>query len=302
MSEFLTAVVVGLGSGSIYALVALGFVIIYKSMGVISFAQPAFLLSGAVLVSLLSPSIGFWGALAVGVVGIAVLALGVERVAIRPMVGKAVFVIAIITIGIDIVVRTVAGAFLGVNPRYVGDPWGLGSWTVGGVVIQHRHVAALATAAVVMLALFLFFRFTPIGLAMRAASLDQEAAMAQGVNVGTVFAVSWALAGGLAALAGVFAATGEPISNTLWIVALVALPVIILGGLDSLGGAVLGGFIIGIAQALVSTYHRDLFSGDVAFLPELTNNLGPVTPFIVMFLVLMVRPYGLFGTKEVERV
>lgn len=300
MTEFMTAVGIGMGKGSIYALVALGFVIIYKSMGVISFAQPAFLLSGAVLVSFLAPEVGFYGAVALGVVGIAVLALVVERVAIRPMVGKAVFVIAIITIGVDIVVRTVAGGFLGVKPRFVGDPWGLGTLDVGGVIIQQRHLAAFITAAVIMVALFLFFRYTPIGLAMRAASLDQEAAMAQGVNVGTVFAVSWALAGGLAAVAGVFAATGEPISNTLWLVALVALPVIILGGLDSLGGAVLGGFIIGIAQALASTYHRDIFNGDV--LPELSNNLGPVVPFIVMFVVLLVRPYGLFGTKEVERV
>lgn len=119
--------------------------------------------------------------------------------------------------------------------------------------------------------------------------------MAQGVNVGTVFAISWGLAGGLAAIAGIFAATGGPISNGLWVMALVALPVIILGGLDSLGGAVLGGLIIGVAQALVASYHRDLF-------PFLTNNLGPVTPYIVMALVLLVRPYGLFGTKEVERV
>ena len=302
MSEFLTAVGVGLGSGSIYALVALGFVIVYKSMGVISFAQPAFLFSGAVLVSYLSPHVGFYVAVVLGAVGIAVVALGIERVAIRPMVGKAVFVIAIITIGVDIVVRTVASAFLGVHPRSVGDPWGTSAFDIGGVVVQHRHLAAFIAASVIMVALFAFFRFTPMGLAMRATAHDQEAAMAQGVNVGTVFAVSWALAGGLAAVAGVFAATGGQISNSLWVVALVALPVIILGGLDSLAGAVIAGFIIGIAEAIVATYHRDLFNGEVAFLPELTNNLGPLVPWIVMFLILMVRPYGLFGTKEVERV
>lgn len=300
MAEFLTAVSVGLGAGSTYALVALGFVIIYKSMGVISFAQPAFLLSGAVLVSYLQPNTGFYLAVLLGAIGIAVVALVVERVAIRPMVGKAVFVVAIITIGVDIVVRTVASGFLGVDPRTVGDPWGSGTTTFGDVVVQNRHMAAFVVAAIVVVLLFLFFRFTPIGLAMRAASLDQEAAMAQGVNVGTVFAVSWALAGGLAAIAGVFAATGGPIGRDLWLVALVALPVIILGGLDSLGGAVVGGLLIGVVQAVVSTYHRDLFDGSP--LPELTTNIGPVTPFIVMFLVLLVRPYGLFGTKEVERV
>ncbi len=300
MAEFLTAVGIGLGAGSTYALVALGFVIIYKSMGVISFAQPAFLMSGAVLVSYLAPNTGFYLAVILGAIGIAVVALVVERVAIRPMVGKAVFVIAIITIGIDIVVRTVAGAFLGVDPRSVGDPWGTDTTRFGDVVIQNRHIAAFVVATIVVILLFLFFRFTPIGLAMRAASLDQEAAMAQGVNVGTVFAVSWALAGGLAAIAGVFAATGGPIGRELWLVALIALPVIILGGLDSLGGAVVGGLLIGVCEALMATYHRDIFDGSP--LPELTTNLGPVTPFIVMFLVLLVRPYGLFGTKEVERV
>lgn len=300
MTDFLTAAGIGLGSGSIYALVALGFVIIYKSMGVISFAQPAFLMSGAVLVSFLQPRVGFSLAVVLGVLGIAVVALVVERVAIRPMVGKAVFTIAIITIGVDVVVRTVAGAFMGSDPRSVGDPWGTSTINLGGVVLQQRHIAAFAVTTVVVIALFCFFQFTPIGLALRASSLDQEAAMAQGVNVGTVFAVSWALAGGLAALAGVFAATGGPIGNQIWLVALIALPVIILGGLDSLIGAVIGGLLIGVVEAVVSTYHRDIFDGSP--LPELSQNIGPVTPFIVMFLVLLVKPYGLFGTKEVERV
>jgi len=295
MNQFLTAVAGGLGIGSIYALLALGFVIIYKSMHVISFAQPAFMMSGAILVSYLAEDIGFTAAVVVGTLAIAVVALVVERVAIRPMVGKAVFVIAIITIGVDIVVRVVAGAFVGVDPRNIGDPWGLDSTSIGGVNVANRHIAAFVAASLIVAALFAFFRWTAIGLAMRAAALDQEAAMAQGVNVGTVFAVSWGLAGGLAAIAGVFAATGGSLDQNLWIVALAALPVIILGGLDSLGGAVLGGLIIGVAEQVVATYHRDLF-------PSLDTNIGGITPYAVMLLVLLVRPYGLFGTKEVERV
>ncbi len=295
MTEFLTAVSVGAGNGSIYALLALGFVIIYKSMQVISFAQPAFMMAGAVLVSYLSPVVGFWAAVVLGTLAIALVALVVERVAIRPMVGKATFVIAIITIGIDIVVRVVASAFIGVDPLTIGDPWGLDSWDIGGVTVQHRHVAAVVATTVIVLALVVFFRRTPLGLAMRASALDQEAAMAQGVNVGTVFAVSWALAGGLAAIAGVFAAAGNPVTNSFWVVALAALPVIILGGLDSFEGAVIGGLIIGLAEAIVSTYHSQWF-------PFLDRNIGDLVPFLVMFAVLLVRPYGLFGTKEVERV
>lgn len=314
MNQFLTAVVGGLGQGSVYALLALGFVIIYKSMGVISFAQPAFMLAGAILTSYLAPetrgwvdgwtgwlpdwvaaALGFAPAVLVSALGIGLAAAIIERIAIRPMVGKAVFVIAIITLGIDIIVRVVAGAFVGVDPRVVGDPWGIDSWNWGGVNVPHRHVAAFVVTAAIVLALAAFFRWTPIGLAMRASALDQEAAMAQGVNVGTVFGVSWALAGGLAAVAGVFAAAGGTMDQNLWLLALSALPVIILGGLDSLGGAVIGGLLVGVAQQVVASYHRDLF-------PSLDTNIGAITPYIVMLLVLLVRPYGLFGTKEIERV
>lgn len=295
MTQFLGAIAGGVGLGSIYALLALGFVIIYKSMGVISFAQPSFLLAGTVLVTYLSPEIGFFAAVVVGAIAIAAVALIVERVAIRPMVGKAVFVIAIITIGIDIIVRIVSGMFVGSDQRSVGDPWGLDTWEVGGVFIEHRDLAAFAVTSVLVLALFAFFRWTPIGLAMRASALDQEAAMAQGVSVGTVFAVSWGLAGALATVAGVFAAAGRTIDQNHWQIALLALPVIILGGLDSLGGAVLGGLIIGVTQQIVTSYHRDWF-------PGLDTNIGSITPYLVMLIVLLIRPYGLFGTRQVERV
>lgn len=295
MTELLSAMSTGLGQGAIYTLLALGFVIIYKSMGVISFAQPALMMSGAILVSYLSPKLGFWAAVVLGGLAIAAVALVIERLAIRPMVGKAVFVIAIITIGVDIIVRVVAGAFVGTDPRVVGDPWGLERWSIGGVHVEQRHAAAFVAAAVIVALVAAFFRYTPIGLAMRAAALDQEAAMAQGVSVGVVFAVSWAMAGFLAAVAGVFAAAGNPLDQNLWIIGLAALPVIILGGLDSLLGAVVGGLTIGVVEALVRNYHSDIF-------PGIDTNTGPLAPYVVMLLVLLVRPYGLFGTKEVERV
>lgn len=295
MTELFTAVSVGTGNGAVYALLALGFVIIYKSMQVISFAQPAFMFAGAILVSYLTPQVGFFAGAVLGTIGVALAALVVERLTVRPMVGKATFVIAIITIGIDIVVRVVAGAFTGVDPRNIGDPWGIDVIMVGDVPVQERHLAAFLAATVIVALLFAFFRFTPLGLAMRAAALDQEAAMAQGVSVGAVFAVSWALAGGLAAVAGVFASTGNPIDNNLWLVALTALPVIILGGLDSLGGAVVGGLVVGIVEAVVSSYHREWF-------PFLDTNTGGIAPYVLMMVVLLVRPYGLFGSREVERV
>jgi branched-chain amino acid transport system permease protein len=285
----------GLGVGSVYALIALGFVIIYKSTRVISFAQPAFMLAGAVLTTYLVGPLGFFVALPLAALGTAALGLAVERTAIRPMVGRPAFTVAIITLGIDAVVRVIASAAIGIELRQVGDPWGLDTTILLGAEVQQRHLAMVVTAAILVTALFLFFRYTRMGLAMRAAAYDQEAALAQGVSVGAVFATSWAIAGALAAVGGTFAAVGSSVESTLWIVALVALPVIILGGLDSLPGAVVGGLLVGILQEFVARYQYTF--------PEwLGGNASIITPYVVMLLVLLVRPYGLFGTREVERV
>lgn len=294
MTGLLESIVRGLGMGSVYALLALGFVIIYKSTKVISFAQPAFMMAGVVLVTYLVGPLGFLLAVPVAALGTGLLALGVERVAVRPMIGRPVFTVAIITLGVDIAVRVVVNGFIGLNVRYVGDPWGLTTSTVLGVEMQQRHLAMLVTTAVLVAALYAFFQFTRAGLAMRAVAHDQEAALAQGVSVGVVFATSWLLAGALAAVAGTFAAVGESVSEAFWLIALTALPVIILGGLDSLLGAVVGGLVIGVVQELAASYQSHA--------PWLGANFSVITPYLVMLLVLLVRPYGLFGTREVERV
>lgn len=296
MVDLLEAVADGLGRGSVYALIGLGFVIIFKASHVISFAQPGFMIAGVVLVSYLVelPWLGFWGAMALGAVLIGLVCLGVERTVIRPMIGRPVFAIAIITIGLDIIIRNVAHAFIGPLVRHVHDPWGLATVSFGAVTVQQRHVAAVLTAAVLVTLLFAFFRYTRMGLAMRAVAQDQEVALAQGVNVGTVFALSWGLAGALAAVAGSFAAAGVSVDNTFWPIALYALPVIILGGLDSLEGAVLAGLAVGVVQSLAANY-----PGALSWLGQ---NPSVIVPWLVMVLVLIVRPYGLFGTREVERV
>lgn len=297
MTRFLQSVVGGLGTGSVYALLALGFVIIYKSTRVISFAQPALMVMGATAVVYLGPVYGlnFYLAVPLAVLLTAALGLVIERTALRPMVGKPVFVVAIITIGIDVVLRVVANNYIGLNVRPVGDPWGLAGVNVLGLDVQQRHVAMMITNTVVVAALFAFFKYSRLGLAMRATAFDQEIALAQGVSVGTVFALSWAIAGGLAALAGMFVGTGAGIDQQTWVVALKALPAIILGGLDSIGGAVVGALTVGVVEALVGTYQAQ-------YLPWLGNNFAVVSPYVVMLAVLLVRPYGLFGTPEIERV
>ncbi len=295
MSDLVEIVARGLGVGSIYALLALGFVVIYRSTRVISFAQPAFMVAGAVAVSYLSPEVGYLLAVPVAVLVGAALGLVVERTTIRPMIGKPVFVIAIITLGVDVVVRVFVNALIGTDVRQLGDPWGLETLSLFGVPVQQRFIASFLVTGAVVAALFAFLRWTRFGLAMRAVALDQEAAMAHGVSVGAIFALSWALAGGLAAIAGAFVGTGSGIDQTTFIVAFSALPAIILGGIDSIGGAVIGGLLVGLVQSLVASYQPDAA-------PWLGANFQVITPYLLMLAVLLVRPYGLFGTPEVQRV
>ena len=303
MTEFLETLIRGLGTGSVYALLALGFVIIYKATGVISFAQPALMLSGAVTASYLAPALGFvlftglsfFISLAAAALVTALFALAIERLAIRPMVGRPVFVVAIITIGIDIAVRVVASGFIGLGARPISNPWGLERATLLGLRVQERHLVMMGVLIVLLTGLLLFYRYTRFGLAMRAASYDQEAALTQGIGVGNVFAMSWAMAGALAAVAGTLLATNAGVDRQLWIVALVALPAIIVGGLDSLPGAVIGGLAVGVVESLVGSYQRD-------FAPWLGDNVASVSPYVLMLLVLLVKPYGIFGTAEVRRV
>lgn len=298
MTRFLQLVIDGLGQGSIYALLALGFVIIYKATRVISFAQPALMVTGASFVIYLATERdwNFFLAVVLAVAATATVALAIERTTLRPMVGKPVFVVAIITIGIDVVVRLFVNHYLGLDlPRQVGDPWGLETVAVGSVDIQERRLATMVATALVVSALFAFFKYSRMGLAMRATAADQETSLAHGVSVGTVFALSWAIAGGLAALAGAFVGTGAGVDQGTWTVALKALPAIILGGLDSIGGAVIGGLAVGVVETLVGGYQSDWF-------PWLGNNFSVVSPYVLMLAVLLVRPYGLFGTPEIERV
>ena len=295
MTELVQCLVRGLGDGSVYALLAFGFVIIYKSMGVISFAQPSLMLAGAVLVTYLVTTVNFYLAVLVAAAAVALLAMGVERTVLRPMIGKPVFVISIITLGVDIVIRVVVNAYIGLDVRPVGAPWGLATSRLLGIEVQQRHLIMFVTTMVLVAILFAFFRYSRMGLAMRAVAFDQEVALAQGVSVGLVFTLSWAIAGALATVAGVFVSTGAGVDQQLWIIALKALPVIILGGLDSLGGAVIAGLAIGVVESLVATYGPD-------FAPWLGGEFALVTPYLVMMVVLLVRPYGLFGTREVVRI
>ena len=179
MTELVQCLVRGLGDGSVYALLAFGFVIIFKSMGVISFAQPSLMLAGAVLVTYLVTTMNFYLAVLVAALAVALLAMGVERTVLRPMIGKPVFVISIITLGVDIVIRVVVNAYIGLDVRPVGAPWGLATSRLLGIEVQQRHLIMFVTTMVLVAILFAFFRYSRMGLAMRAVAFDQEVALAQ---------------------------------------------------------------------------------------------------------------------------
>ncbi|HEX6946475.1 MAG TPA: branched-chain amino acid ABC transporter permease [Acidimicrobiia bacterium] len=297
MTQFIQVVLNGVAQAAVYALVAVGFVIIFKSTQVLNFAQPALLLFGALWVTYFATSVGlpFWLSVIIAVVLSAATGIAVERTALRPMVGKPIFAVAIMTIGLNTVLTVLALAGLGIDLRPIGDPWGIKTVRLGGFALAQHQVAAIITAVVLVSALLVFFKYSRMGLAMRAAAFDQEVALTQGVSVASVFALSWALSAVLAMFGGVFVGAGVGIDRSAQVVALKALPVVIVGGLDSIGGALVGAIIIGITEALAQNYQPTLA-------PGLGRNFSQVVPYLVMFIVLLIRPTGLFGTEEVERV
>jgi len=297
MTNFLQLIVGGVALGMQYALVALGFVIIFKATHVINFAQGGFVMLGAYLTYQYSALWGlpFFVGVLLAMITTALLGLVVERLVLRRMVGKPLFALIMITVGLLFIIQEIVNTVWSSEPLNLGDPWGIDTVSVGGVVIQVADLWSVGLAGVLLAAFFAFFRFSKLGLAMRATALDQEAALAQGMSAKLVFASAWVIAGGVAALSGVIVASGRPLDPTIQFVAILAFPAIILGGLDSPGGAVLGGIIIGLAQTITSGYQAE-------YLPFLGTNFHVVMPYVVMVIVLLVRPYGLFGTPEVKRI
>ena len=306
MNIFLQATFEGLSLGAVYSLVAIGFVLIFRATEVLSFAQPAMVVVGAGFISYFATQIGipFIFAFIIGIILTGLLGFILERTFLRPMVGEPVFSVAVLTIGIDILLRVVLDNWIGINPKYMGDPFpsygNFGSLNIGGLTVKYLEVTALITSLILISILSVFFKRSKYGAAMRATSLDQEAALAQGINVGRVFGLVWFIAGLLAAFAGFFITGGfNTLTNTSFISALRALPAVVIGGLDSITGAIIGSLIIGLTQAYVGYYQFDIES---AYNIKLGNGFSIVAPYLIMFVILLVKPHGLFGTEEVERV
>jgi branched-chain amino acid transport system permease protein len=298
MTDFLQLLVAGLAMGARYALVALGFVVIYRATGVINFAQGAFVALGAYLAYQFHVIWGVPFALAVVLAMLtgAALAVGIERAVLSHVVGRPAFAVIMITVGLLFVLDQVITAIWGYQNLNLGDPWGLDTVTVGGVVIAVKDIWTVGLAAVAVGAFTLVFRYTGIGLSMQAVAMDQEAALARGVSVRFVVGLSWAIAAAVAALAGVTLAAGASgLNPAMGYIALAAFPAMILGGLDSPIGAIIGGIVIGVTQTLTAGYQSTYF-------PWAGDNFSAVMPYVVMVVILMVRPTGLFGKKEVQRL
>jgi branched-chain amino acid transport system permease protein len=297
MTNFLQLVVAGVAVGFQYALVALGTVIIFKATHVINFAQGGFVMLGAYLTYQFANLNGLPFPVAVILaMGItALLGLLVERLILKRMVGKPIYAIIMITIGLLFVIQELCSTLWTSDTVELADPWGIETVDIGGVVVKVSDLWGIALAGLVLAAFFAFFRFSKLGLAMRATALDQEAALAQGMSAKVVFASAWIIAGGVAALAGVIVASGRALDPSIQFVAILAFPAIILGGLDSPGGAVLGGIVIGLSQTVTAGYQAE-------YMPWLGTNFHIVMPYVIMVIVLLVRPYGLFGTPEIKRI
>jgi branched-chain amino acid transport system permease protein len=295
MTQFFQLLFQGFSLGCIYALVALGFTVIYRASKVINFAQGSLLLVGAYLVSVFATGLNLPFAVAV-LAAILLLAAGgvlFQTAVLRRVLGQPVFTLVMITIGLSIVIDAAVPAIFGDSARILGDPWGASSVRLGGVTLNWVRIWAIVCTAAILVLFFAFDRFSRYGLAMRATAADEEAAMAVGVPVARVYAFTWAIAGAVAVVGGLFLAGFPSAPNpSLGDVALRAFPAVILGGLDSPPGAVLGGIAIGIVEVLTSGYSPGWLGA----------NFSDVAPYIVMIIVLLVRPYGLFGTRPVERV
>ncbi|MFF0245010.1 branched-chain amino acid ABC transporter permease [Streptosporangium sandarakinum] len=296
MTTFLELLVNGVSIGAVYALIALGFVIIFRATEVVNFAHASLLLAGGYVVARLHPSVGFWAALAAGVAAAAAVGALVEFLIIRRANTASHGVLAIVTIGVDIVLTTELTRRIGTDVLALGDPWRDRVVRLGSVSVAETRLVALAVAAALIAAFLLAFRHTGWGVAMRATAEDAEAAALMGVRRGRVSMGAWAVAGALATVAALFLCVFPTpgLDRGTAFAAMKAFPAAILGGLDSTTGALAGGLVIGVTETLVTGYQNDL-----AFLGR---GAGDVAPFLVMVVVLLIRPAGLFGTKEPARV
>ena len=293
MNFFLETLIGGLLAGTMYSLVAIGFVLIYKASGVFNFAQGAMLLFAALtFVSLHEQGVPFVLALALTLVVMIIGALLIERLVLRPLVNRSQITLFMATLGLSFIVEGLAQGLMGAQVRALDLGIEDIPLFVGEVMISQFDLVAAAVAAVLVALLALLFNRTRIGIALRAVADDTRAALSIGINLNRIWQIVWAVAGMVGLVAGLLWGARQGVQFSLTLVVLKALPVLIIGGFTSIGGAIVGGLIVGAAENLAEAYIGPLIGGGI-------------TPWFAYFLALVflyIRPAGLFGDRAIERV
>lgn len=295
LDALISLCVSGIVVGSVYAMTAIGFVVIYKTTRVINFAQGELMMVGAYICLFLTVDykLPFWAAFLMTGIVCALLGYVIERVVLRRVIGDPIVSVIMITLGLGIVLKAIVGAIFGVDVRVLPTPIPDGAVSIAGTPVSYHYLFSMAFSVLAMCAFAAFFRWSRLGLAMRATSSDQQAAMAMGVNVGQVFALSWAIACVVSAVGGMLIATINGVNLGVSAFGLKVFPVVILGGLDSIVGAAVGGVLIGVLENVADGAFKSVFDLD---------GFRDVAAFVVLVLVLMIRPYGLFGQRDIERI
>ena len=294
MDIFLQLLVSGLAVGGVYALIALGFVLIYKATSIINFATGEFMMIGAfvfysfMVYAGLPPIPAFLGVMACA----ALLGFLVERLILRHMLGQPTISIVMVTIGLSSILTGMAEMIWGSEFKSFPAIFPRAPIIVGEIVLRSNLFYGFVISAAAVDIFALLFKYAKVGMAMRATAADQTAAFSMGINVKSMFTLSWALGAIAASMGGIIIGNIGGVHPTLGHIGLKIFPVVILGGLDSILGAVLGGFIVGIVENLAGGYLDPYFHGGVK----------EIAPFVVLVLILLFKPYGLFGKEEIERL
>lgn len=290
MAVLIEILFTGLALGSIYGVIALGFVLVFKATSVFNFAQGAFMMVGAYLAYTATAVLGLPAWVAVPLVlGVnAVIGAALQLVVIRHFLGRSLLTLVMITIAITLVVGPLVGILYGPNPLPLSIGLPRESWLLAGVRISSIQLIQMAVSVVVLGAFGLYFNRSDMGLKMRATAESQEAGLICGIDANRVFAVAWAIGLAMAGVGGLLLTTSLPVSGQLEAVGQLAFPAVVIGGIRSTTGAVIGGLVVGVIEQLGANY----IGTDSRF----------VVVYVVLLAILMVRPHGLFGQPEVERV
>jgi len=294
MAAFFQQVVSGLASGGIYAALALALVLIHRATGVINFAQGEMAMFTTYIAWTLTANHGwsYWPAFLVTLLFAFTLGVGIQRIIIRPIERASILTTVIVTIGLVLIFNGAAGWIWSAEIRAFPSPFPNETWRVGGVAISQQDVGTIGTVIVLVFLLAAFFRFTKLGLALRASALNPDASRLVGVRVGWMLAIGWGLAAVLGAVAGMLAAPTVFLDpNMMQAILIYAFAAAVLGGIDSPFGAVAGGLLLGVGLNLVGAY-IDFVGADLRL---------PVALLIIL-IVLLVRPAGLFGKAVARRV